>query len=352
MGSTGQFVAQILETSAVGYSGLTANLLLERHPEIAQRYEPDGFSNWKTQLHQWLIDLSAAVHAGEPRLFEARMRWTRKAFMARQAPVEDLHAALTALRDTLRERLPADSAKLAVPAIDRALEAVADPRAGEAGDPDADEPVGRAALHYLETVLGGKPREAIEQMLDAVDDGTSVRSAYLEVLIPAQREVGRMWHAGELSIAEEHVVTATTQRAMPLLCERGRSSPPKDQTALLACVAGNVHDIGVRMISDFFEMAGWRAINLGADVPDDEIVRSVTYFKVNVVVLAATRDRDLKAVQRAIKRIRALGDRDVKIIVGGPAFERLPDLWRSTGADGYAAKVEDAEPLGSRLTLS
>ncbi|NIM61512.1 MAG: cobalamin B12-binding domain protein, partial [Acidobacteria bacterium] len=59
---------------------------------------------------------------------------------------------------------------------------------------------------------------------------------------------------------------------------------------MLACVAGNVHDIGVRATSDFFEMAGWRAINLGADVPHDEIARSVQFFDADVVVLAAALD--------------------------------------------------------------
>jgi methanogenic corrinoid protein MtbC1 len=137
---------------------------------------------------------------------------------------------------------------------------------------------------------------------------------------------------------------------MALLCERGRSSSRKDKTVLLACVAGNVHDIAVRAISDFHEMAGWRAITLGPDIPHDEIARSVTSFDANVVVLAATLDPHLKAVQQVIKRIRAIEDRDLKVIVGGPVFDRVPDLWKKVGADGYAARIEDAEPLGSRLT--
>jgi len=57
-------------------------------------------------------------------------------------------------------------------------------------------------------------------------------------------------------------------------------------------------------------------------------------------------------VQRAIEQIRALEDREVKIIVGGPVFERVPDLWRRVGADGYSATVEEAEPLATRLTGS
>jgi methanogenic corrinoid protein MtbC1 len=329
MSTNGRFVAQILETSAVGYAGLSASLLLERHPEIGERYDSDGFANWKTQLQRWLLDLSAAIDAGEPELFESRMLWTRKAFIARQASVSDLQAALEALRDVLRERLPEGSTGTVIPAIDRALEAVADPGAKQAGALDPEEPAGRSALSYLETILEGKPREATEQLLAAVDGGTSVKEAYLDVLIPAQREAGRMWHAGELSIGEEHVITATTQRAM-----------------------ANVHDMGLRATSDFFEMAGWRALNLGSDVPHEEIARCVQTFDADVVVLAATLDPHLKGVQRAIEKIRALEDREVKIIVGGPVFKSVPDLWRRVGADGYSAAVEEAEPLATRLTGS
>ena len=324
MSSTPQFVAQILETSAAGYAGLTASLLLERRPEIEKRYEPDGFSNWKAQLRQWLLDLSAAVDAGEPKLFETRMLWTRKSFLARQSSADDLQAALEALRDILRERLPEDSVDAAVSPVDRALEALADPQAADVGELDPGEPAGRSALSYLKTILEGKPREAIEQLLGGAADEASVKAAYLEVLLPAQREAGRMWHEGELSIAEEHVITATTQRAMALLCDRARPSSSKNKTALLACVAGNVHDVGIRAVSDFFEMAGWRAIYLGSDVPHDEVARGVPFFGADVVVLAATLDQHIRAVQRVIDRIRAVADRDVKIIVGGPRFRENP----------------------------
>jgi methanogenic corrinoid protein MtbC1 len=240
--------------------------------------------------------------------------------------------------------------EMAVPAVDRAIEAVTRPQAGGGSELDPDESPGRSALSYLETILEGRPREAIKQLVGAVDGGTSVKDVYLTVLIPAQREAGRMWHVGELSVAEEHVVTETTRRAMAILAERAQSSPSKDKSALLACVAGNAHDVGIRAISDLFEMAGWRAINLGSDVPHDEIARSVQLFDADVVVLAATLDPHLKGVQRAIERIRTLQDQDVKIIVGGQAFDTIPDLWRKVGADGYSPRIEDTEPLGSQLT--
>ena len=347
MKSNGKFVAQMLKTSALGYAGLATSLLFERHPEIAKRYEPDGFANWKAQLQRWILDLSAALATSEPKLFEARMLWTKSSFLALEVPTEVLPAALEALRDTLRERLPEDSAEIAVQPVDLALDAVADPALGTGC---VDAPAGRAVLSYLEAILDGKPQEAIEQLLASVKDEISARDAYLEVLLPASRETGRLWHAGELSIAEEHVITTTTQRAMTLVCERGRPSSRMDKTVLLACVAGNVHEIGIRAIADFFEIAGWRAIFLGADVPHEEIARSVPAFDADVVVLAATLPPHLGEAQRAIEAIRALDNSAAKVIVGGTAFEQLPDLSKKIGADGYAATVEEAEPLGSRLT--
>ena len=60
---------------------------------------------------------------------------------------------------------------------------------------------------------------------------------------------------------------------MALLCEKARGAAPNGKTVVLASVAGNVHDVAIAAIGDFFEIAGWRAINLGPDVPHEEIGR-------------------------------------------------------------------------------
>jgi len=41
--------------------------------------------------------------------------------------------------------------------------------------------------------------------------------------------------------------------------------------------------------------------------------------------------------------------RDLRIMVGGHAFNREPDLWREIGADGYARDAEDALGAAGRL---
>ena len=78
MDASRKLIAQILETSAAGFAGMAASLLVERDPEVEGRYAPDGFTSWKTQMHQWLLDLSAAVDAGQSELFVARARSSKR----------------------------------------------------------------------------------------------------------------------------------------------------------------------------------------------------------------------------------------------------------------------------------
>ena len=353
MSEKDSFTAGLLEISAAGYASLAARRLLDRHPEVAEHFAPDAFGAWKAALAQRIVELAAALKLGVPRVFAGRVLWTESAFRARDVPVEDLRASLEALGEVLQEELPERCRKPAGQALALALEALesAGPRPELGLDPDSE--TGRLALEYLSTVLEGDGRSGIDLVLGRVDAGLSVESAYLDVLVPAQREVGRLWHAGEMGVAEEHLVTQTTQRLMGLLAMKAPRQPANGRTAICAAVAGNVHDVAVRVIADMLEIGGWRSVYLGADVPANEMAAAVQYFDADVLVLSATLAVQLERVADSIEAIRRLENRSVKIMVGGLAFRDAPDIWRQLGADGYAEDAPGAVRLaGDFLTGS
>ena len=80
------FAAEILEASASAYAGFAAGLLLERHPEVGERFAPASMAHWKAHFSQRILELAAAVAAGEARLFVSRVEWAREGFRAREAP--------------------------------------------------------------------------------------------------------------------------------------------------------------------------------------------------------------------------------------------------------------------------
>ena len=122
--------------------------------------------------------------------------------------------------------------------------------------------------------------------------------------MPAQVEVGRMWHIGEINVAEEHFASATTKTVMAQLMARAQFSPSNGKTMLAAAVAGNQLDIGPQAVADFFEMDGWRTVQLGADVPTGDIVKSVDFFGVDMLGLSASQSTQLETVRETIKAVR------------------------------------------------
>lgn len=338
----------ILDSAAGAYAAYAVNLLLERRPEAEERFAPAAFRGWKSHLTQRVLEVAAALEAGEPELFVARVDWARKAFGAREVPEDDLRAGLECLRDVLREELPENARDDAGAVIDRGLAAFARPAPDDAGL-DPTRPNERLALEYLMAVLEGDGRRAAEVVVGAVDGGLAIEEAYLDVLLAAQREVGRMWQDDEASVAEEHFVTTTTQRVMSILSQRATPAAPNGKTVVAAAVAGNRHDVGIRAVADFFEMAGWRAVSLGADVPAADVAAAVQFFDADLVVLSATLATQLKALREAIESVRAVSDGKAKVLVGGLAFADAEDLWRLFGVNGHAATADAAVELGARL---
>ena len=340
-----------LESHANAIAAAAAEHLLEHHPHIAERFGADAQAVWTEHLRQRLLELCAAMASGEVALFVSRVTWSRTAMRARNVEPGDLDASLASLRSIIGPYLKDEAKGAAGECLDAAISAIGH----ESLEPekctlDPGLLPERIALRYIQAVIAGNAIPGMAIVLDAVDDGLSVAEAIFKVLLPAQREVGRLWHVNEISIAEEHMVTMTTQRLMAVLASRAQRAPDRGCTAVAAAVSGNIHDIGIRAIAYLLEFDGWRTIYLGSDVPKSELPAAIKCFEADVVLLSLALSSQLPALRRAIAEIRTTAGTGVKIMVGGNGLNGAPDLWRELGADGYATTADDALAVADELT--
>lgn len=340
--------AELLELSASGYAAIAAAELLESDTAIARQYGAGALASWRANYVQRLLELSAALRIGSPAAFTSRVVWQHNAFLARGREASDLRTALRCLRATLVAELPETAGQPAAAYVDEALSALDAGVAPEACELDPSTPSGALALKYIAACLEGNPRRAIELVMDSSAARESLEAVYLDVIFPAMREIGRMWHGAEASVAEERVVSDTTRRLMTLLTHARARAGDSGRTVVSAAVAGNAHDMGVRAVADFFDSAGWRSLCLGADVPAGDVAGAAQFFGADLVVLATTLTTQLKNLQATIAALRASSGEGVSILVGGLAFADAPDLWRRLGADGYAGAGEAVE-IGREL---
>ncbi|MFA6045778.1 MAG: cobalamin-dependent protein [Phycisphaerales bacterium] len=341
-----QLAAEFLRSQNRELAEHATRLMLGRHPEIARRYSPTPHDVWRGSLASRVGELADALSLAAPKLFSSQVAWAKVAFVTRGVPVSDITHSLEAIREAATKLVPQDDLELVQDYIDQAIEALE--RAPDSPPPEMSlkSPQGQLAAQYLLTLLEGERHKACQMLVDAVPQ-LSLHEVYGQVIQPVMYELGRMWHLNEVSVAEEHFATAATLMAMSQMLTKLPRKPSKGKTLLAACVEGNAHEIGLRMVSDTFELEGWRVVHLGANVPSEDIPLAARDFQVDVVALSATLHSQLQAMMHAIELVRRTSPPGLKIMVGGVALNQ-PQTWRQVGADGYARSPQEALDLGTR----
>ena len=198
-----------------------------------------------------------------------------------------------------------------------------------------EAPLDALCDRYLDAVLDGDRRKAFAIVDEALTGGAHLRQVYLELFQPSLREVGRLWEANRITVADEHLATAITEAAMVRLYERLFAAAEWHGRLLLAaCADTERHEVGLRMLCDVLEMEGWDTVFLGASVPISDLVEMVRTRKPDVVALSASIAPHLARVRATVETLRAeLGESAPLIAVGGRAFHDDPALAERIGAD-------------------
>ena len=204
---------------------------------------------------------------------------------------------------------------------------------------------------FLELLLDARRAEATELILGIVEDGKiSIPELYLQVFEPVLRDVGQLWQDREISIAEEHFISATTQFIMSRLYPRIFSAEPRGRWMIAACAGPEMHEIGLRMVADFFEFGGWDTYYVGANLPIEAVLKAAAERRADLLAISATMPRHVAYVREIIQRLRSDDTlRSTTVFVGGGAFCVDPDLWRRIGADGFTSDAASAVTLAEQL---
>jgi methanogenic corrinoid protein MtbC1 len=329
-----------------------AREIVERHwklnPALEQRYGKKGMARCLEDARYHLRYLSEAVGAGESALFVHYATWAKTMLLARAIPVDDLVANLEVMLDVLGRELPQSMQGSVVDYVTSAIRGltIADDNSSFL---DPGQPLAELTNQYLSALLRYDRHSASALILAAVENRVSIKEVYCHVFERCQYEIGRLWQSNIVSIGQEHYCTASTQLIMSQLYPYiFRADRTFRGTIVAACVTGELHEIGVRMLCDLLELEGWNTIYLGANVPTASIVDVLRDNHSNILAVSASMVFHIRAVREVIAAVR-FASPATRILVGGYAFKIAPNLWRDVGADYWAKDASDSISLIGRL---
>jgi MerR family transcriptional regulator, light-induced transcriptional regulator len=190
-------------------------------------------------------------------------------------------------------------------------------------------PDDRPHRHFLEAILDGDRARGMAEA--RVHLARGVVYLYERIFQPAMAEVGALWQANRITVADEHLAAATMQSVMASLYA-DFPWPSAGPRALVACLEGERHEIGARMFADLLALDGWLDVLLGADTPLDAVIAKAVETRPVLVALSVTLPQHVPIVHETVVRLRTVLPA-VKVLVGGQAFAGVLQADAGVGAD-------------------
>ena len=317
-------------------------------PELAEKWGEEGFRTSIRDMEYHLEYLTEAYKLGDPTLFVDYIRWTAKVLRNHGLPPGVLVRTLALTKRVLAEELEAGTVAPLIDLLEAGRVEAERPQPADDSYIRSDQPCGELLAEYNEALLRADRETASRLILSAVEEGVSIKDLYLRVFQPSQYEIGRLWMTNAISVAEEHYCTAATQMIMSQLYPRIFSSRRRGLRLLACCVGGELHEIGMRMVSDFFELEGWDTYYLGANTPPATIGEYIESREPHLVGFSMTLSKHRRLLDRMVALVKQKAP-GVPIIAGGYALITQPSIATEAGIDGFAPDAEAAVELGERL---
>jgi methanogenic corrinoid protein MtbC1 len=345
-----QSIAEIIEFKKSFIAEQVVEMQYADNPKYWEKYGEKGkqFSIRDAAYH--LPFLAEAIIAEDETIFTEYVQWVKRLFESLNFHDAVMTNTLICTNKVLKKELTPEQAAITEKYIKAGIEQMAVPLTHLDSYIDESTDLGVLARQYIDSLLKADRMHASKLLIDAVENGTSVKDIYLEVFQKSQYEIGRLWLTNQISVAKEHYCSAATQLIMSRMYPYIFTTERKGRSMVAASIGGELHEIGIRMVADFFEMDGWDTYYMGANTPTSSIIQAAEENEAQIIGLSIAIPYHGNKLTNVIEEIRnsSIG-KDVKILIGGNALNKRKNPSEKFRVDAYASNALDAVNIANTL---
>ncbi|MBP3196849.1 MAG: homocysteine S-methyltransferase family protein [Butyrivibrio sp.] len=191
-------------------------------------------------------------------------------------------------------------------------------------------------------VLKGSKRTIVKDTQLAIEAGIEAKAILDDALMPAINEVGELFDKGKYFLPQLIAGAESMKLSIGFLepiLQKNADQADKLPTIVIATVHGDIHDIGKNLVALMLRNYGFNVIDLGKDVPKEDIVQAAIDNDASVIALSALMTTTMKEMKNVVDLARSRKIKS-KIIIGGAVVTE--DYAFEIGADGYSSDAADA----------
>lgn len=200
----------------------------------------------------------------------------------------------------------------------------------------------KVLMELREAIEQGRPQIALSKAKAALNGGLPSELIIGNAINPAFKNLGQRMFNGEIYVTDVLMSSRAAHAAMYVLEPILSSSCGMSKGVVaIGTVAGDLHDIGKKLIVMELQGNGYTVIDLGIDVTVDSFMEAVGKYKPDVLALSSLLTTTLPELKEIMEALTKMGLRSlVKVIVGGVPVTR--EYAGKIKADAYADDLFDA----------
>ena len=192
--------------------------------------------------------------------------------------------------------------------------------------------------HIVEHGLRENAKDATLNLLEKYDENYILD----KILIPALDRVGKKYDNGEIFLPQLIQSAETVKVSLNTIKEnlsKINTNTVSKGKIIVATVKGDIHDIGKNIVKIMLENYGYEVIDLGKDVPIEEVVNHSKKNNIQLVGLSALMTTTVHSMKETIDELRREG-LNTKVFVGGAVLTE--EYAKDIGADYYSKDAKSA----------
>jgi methanogenic corrinoid protein MtbC1 len=191
---------------------------------------------------------------------------------------------------------------------------------------------------------------ADELTVQALAAGASPHQVLTDALMIGMNRVGEKFRDKKIFVPDLLMAARAMNAAMAHLQPFFKSAEVKLRgTVVVGTVAGDLHDIGKKLVSMMLEGAGWKIVDLGTDVPAQKFVDAVNEHPGCIVGMSALLTTTMTSMEESVHQVKAVSPRTTILVGGAPLTKEFA---QKIGADFYSPDPQGAVEYLNTLSLA
>lgn len=174
---------------------------------------------------------------------------------------------------------------------------------------------------FLEYLISGNRNACSELINHELSNELPVTDLYENIIKESLYKIGELWEFNKISVATEHLASAIVEAILNEIYQKIITGVKNNNSVVVACVENEFHQIGIKMVSDIFDIHEWNTYFLGSNTPTNELIAFIKIIKPDVLALSLSIYFNLPILETMLEKIKVEFP-DINILIGGQAFRK------------------------------